>query len=157
MSVIQHVYPLFSPHYVIQITFNTYTQLVGDAGQYSAHIFTLDRKQDEEAKASVQSLIERGDSKKANIPKIKYMEDDDTFHVAESYHQNYLDKNQYVPIVLGSALIINLLPRNIGVPIEMYQASAASTIMYIVYTLGQRYIYGNSVGKIKVRSPLRQS
>ena len=66
------------------------------------------------------------------------------------YHQNYLDKNRYVPIILGSAFVVNILPRDIGVPLELYKASATMTIMYIIYTLGQRYVFGKNVENINL-------
>ena len=128
-------------------------ELVRDAGQYSAHIFTLNEEQKNLAKASIQTLIDKGETKRANIPVIRNVDEDadiDTFFVAESYHQNYLDKNRYVPIILGSAFVVNILPRDIGVPLELYKASATMTIMYIIYTLGQRYVFGKNVENINL-------
>ena len=59
------------------------------------------------------------------------------FYSAEQYHQNYLAKEKPRSIMLGIGVLLDVLPQ---LPTSAHQIGMALTCVYIVLTLGDRFL-----------------
>lgn len=106
-------------------------------GQYQSIIWTENAEQKEKAEKRLQALSLIGDPR----AKLVSIREKETFHIAETYHQKYNEKQFPRYIVLAVAALLDVLP---GLPQEAYKLGLILTIGYVAITVGERFLDGSS-------------
>jgi peptide-methionine (S)-S-oxide reductase len=102
-----------------------------NAGQYSSCIWTNSGEQERIINKKIRELKAVGD-KRATVPRVsKEM----SFYVAESYHQDYINKNKFDPFLILGFFVINLTP---DLPPVIYEISAYINLGYFLYRVVER-------------------
>ena len=105
-------------------------------GQYQSVIWTENAEQKDKADKRLQKLSLDNDPR----AKLVSIREKETFHIAETYHQKYNEKQFPRYVVLAVAALLDVLP---GLPQEAYKLGLVLTIGYVAITVGERFIDGS--------------